>query len=143
MSSPLPGVETQHWQVDRETGFLYYVDEGVRYKVAQMMIIANGTHDLCVAVDEHGNLNIKKTSETPEERILGTSKYDWLWVEFEKPIRGTQWSMVMEVNEVIKRMVDVVLSYRPFERWAPGQPGKDFEMYAREKYHCASPTGES
>ncbi|MGB8780693.1 MAG: hypothetical protein WCD81_08595 [Candidatus Bathyarchaeia archaeon] len=128
-TSPLPNVEPCCWEIDRAHGTLFYVDEGVEYRVIKSTIIANGTHDLCVAVKDDGSPTIRKLCETPKNKVMMTSKYDFLWVKFEKPVRGTQWCLITEITPDVKRMLDLVMPFMKTE-----MKGDLFDMYARDVY---------
>jgi hypothetical protein len=121
----LPNVEPTTFCIrDKQ---LYYVDEGVFYRVTKLMIIANGTRDLCVALDSNGFIAVKKVADIAIDKILFIPKTDLLWVEFEKSVRGTQWSAILEFDSDVKRMLDrlCILGLRHTD-----VRGSKFDMYA-------------
>ena len=125
----LPNVEPTTFCIrDKQ---LYYVDEGVFYRVTKLMIIANGTRDLCVALDSNGFIAVKKVADIAVDKILFIPKTDLLWVGFEKPVRGTQWSAILEVDSDVKRMLDCLCTLGLGD---PGMRGSKFDMYAGRDY---------
>ena len=125
----LPNVEPTTFCIrDKQ---LYYVDEGVLYRVTKLMIIANGTRDLCVALDSNGFIAVKKVADVAVDKILFIPKTDLLWVNFEKPVRGTQWSAIMEVDSDVKRMLDQLYALGLGDTDVRGD---QFDMYAGRDY---------
>jgi hypothetical protein len=131
MNQDLPNVEPQKWIVDSERNSLYLIEDGEEYRVKQLAVIANGTKDLAVILKKDGSVGIGKIAETEPDHILLTSKYDLLWVEFERPIRGTQWSCIVEINDIIDEMLSKIYEVLKVR---PSRIGEDFEMFARGKY---------
>lgn len=127
--NPLPNIEPATWLVKK--GELYFVDEGIQYRVKKLAVIANGTKDLCVCLDEKGYTQVKKIVETPSERVLFRPNTDIIWFEFEKPIRGTQWSIICEADGVMKKMLRRIMDSAPTNTL---MKGKDFNMYAGEDW---------
>jgi len=127
--SPLPNVEAEIWTL--ENGQLYYIRDEKRYRVIEFKIVANGTRDLCVAIDSNGSPAIKKINEAEKTKILWTPNTDLLQVELDKPVHGQSRYMIIEITPEIKQLVDSVLKQGQIKI---GKKGEDFDMHSGQNY---------
>lgn len=131
MSNALPNVEHSYFEFD-ESGMYWLDTDGVRHKVVNGGIYANGVRDLCIywRGPRAGDIGLGKTAEIAKERILLIPKGDILWLNFEDVFYGDRRSVFIDIESDprIKPMIRAMI-LRFGEK-----PGVDYAMFGGEKY---------
>ena len=80
----LPNVEPTTFIFENKR--LYVTLEGEKREVRKVGVIANGIHDLCIALDDNGNAALREIAKTPKSRVLYLPSHDILWLTLKEPV---------------------------------------------------------
>ena len=107
---------------------LWVTLHGQERKATHCHVIANGTHDLCFALNEKGKLAIKEIAKIPEEKILQTLEHDLLRLIFDPPINGEN-TLIIGITREVKEVVDDLV-----KRFGIENVCSDYEKYDGDEY---------
>jgi len=115
--------------------WFYLSPEGTIHRVTRAYIIANGTHDLCIARgDGIGNNNVKKIGEADKDYILYIPQGDILWINITPPYKGSRNSIILDIGSDKKHTKPLVMAILKSLNVKPETRGDQYDTYLGEKY---------
>jgi len=115
--------------------WFYVSEEGTIHRITRVIIIANGTRDLCIIRgDDPGNNTVKKIVEADKDDILYIPRGDILWINITPPYRGSGNSIIMDIGydkEHTKPLVKAMLKSIGAK---PEDRGDQYDTYLGDNY---------